>query len=117
MAPGWRQLLACPDFQAISLVNCVLFMTVNGTRAVLMPMLGVENFGMTPSVLGGVFASMAAINIVGVLPAAAAADRFGRKMTIVPAGIGLGASLSLMSCASRCSPPLPHNDPLYLLPR
>mmetsp|Transcript_7489 Transcript_7489/g.21172 ORF Transcript_7489/g.21172 Transcript_7489/m.21172 type:complete len:598 (-) Transcript_7489:525-2318(-) len=95
--PGWKLLLICTDFRAIALVNCVLFMTVNGTRAVLMPLMGVESFGFSPSVLGAMFASMAALNVVGVLPAAAAADRFGRKHTIVPAGMGLGLSLLMMA--------------------
>lgn len=98
--PGWQLLLGCPNFRAIALINCVLFTTVNGTRAVLMPLMGAEAFGMTPSSLGCVFASMAALNILGVLPAAAAADKFGRKLTIVPAGLGLGMSLMLMSCAA-----------------
>ena len=98
--PGWKLLMACTDFRAIALVNCVLFMTVNGTRAVLMPLMGVESFGFSPSMLGAMFASMAALNVLGVLPAAAAADRFGRKHTIVPAGFGLGFSLLMMACTT-----------------
>eukprot|EP00873_Tetraselmis_striata_P024724 jgi/Tetstr1/444988/TSEL_032797.t1 len=103
-APSWRSLLASCDFQAICIVNCVLFMTVNGTRAVLMPLLGVEAFGFTPSMLGLMFASMAAINVVGVIPAANLADSRGRKKTIVPACVGLAASLGLMACTSTLGP-------------
>eukprot|EP00193_Tetraselmis_chui_P021377 CAMPEP_0177780048 /NCGR_PEP_ID=MMETSP0491_2-20121128/16976_1 /TAXON_ID=63592 /ORGANISM="Tetraselmis chuii, Strain PLY429" /LENGTH=167 /DNA_ID=CAMNT_0019299755 /DNA_START=1 /DNA_END=504 /DNA_ORIENTATION=- len=50
------------------------------------------------------FASMAALNVVGVIPAATLADRWGRKKTIVPAGMGLAASLVLMASTSALGP-------------
>lgn len=49
---GWRQLLGSRDFRAIAIMNAVMFATANGGRAVLMPLLAIQSFGMTTSVLG-----------------------------------------------------------------
>lgn len=47
-----RQLMGCRNFRAISLVNAVMFATANGSRAVLMPLLAVQGFGMKTTYLG-----------------------------------------------------------------
>ena len=48
-----RQLMGCRNFRAIALVNAVMFATANGSRAVLMPLLAVQGFGMKTTYLGG----------------------------------------------------------------
>ena len=45
--------MACRNFRAIALVNAVMFATANGSRAVLMPLLAVQGFGMKTTYLGG----------------------------------------------------------------
>lgn len=50
--PAWRKLLGSRDFRAVALLNAVMFATTNGGRAVLMPLMAVEHFSMTPSILG-----------------------------------------------------------------
>lgn len=46
---------------------------------------------------GFIFAGMAVVSLVGVMPAAFVADHLGRKWTIVPSCLGLAAALALMS--------------------
>lgn len=52
---------------------------------------------------GLLFAGMAVVSLVGVMPAAWVADHLGRKWTIVPSCLGLAASLLLMA-ATRAHP-------------
>lgn len=40
------------DFGAISLINGIMFMTANGSRSVLVPLHGVQAFGLTTTVMG-----------------------------------------------------------------
>jgi hypothetical protein len=53
--PAWAQLMRNSDFRAISLVNGVMFMTMNGSRAVLLPLLAVQGFGLSTTVIGKLF--------------------------------------------------------------
>ncbi|KAK9819267.1 hypothetical protein WJX81_001189 [Elliptochloris bilobata] len=99
--PGWLQLLTSRDFGAISLVNGIMFMTANGSRSVLVPLHGVQAFGLTTTVMGLLFAGMAVVSLVGVMPAAWVADHLGRKWTIVPSCLGLAAALLLMAATRR----------------
>lgn len=96
-----RQLMGCRNFRAISLVNAVMFATANGSRAVLMPLLAVQGFGMKTTYLGFIFAGMAVVSLVGVMPAAHVADSLGRKWTIMPSCLGLSAALCIMAMTGR----------------
>ena len=40
------------DFGAISLINGIMFMTANGSRSVLVPLHGVQAFGLTTTIMG-----------------------------------------------------------------
>ena len=50
--PAWQLLLGSRDFGAIMLLNAMMFMTQNGSRAVLMPLLATQAFGVTTTTLG-----------------------------------------------------------------
>lgn len=50
--PGWLQLMTSRDFGAISLINGIMFMTANGSRSVLVPLHGVQAFGLTTTIMG-----------------------------------------------------------------
>ena len=50
--PAWQMLLGSRDFGAIMLLNAMMFMTQNGSRAVLMPLLATQAFGVTTTTLG-----------------------------------------------------------------
>ena len=50
--PKWLQLLLCRNFGSIALVSAVVFMTQNGARAVLLPLLAMQGFGLSAKLLG-----------------------------------------------------------------
>ena len=50
--PAWSQLLRSQDFRAIASLNAVMFATTNGARSMLMPLLAVQQFGMSATSLG-----------------------------------------------------------------
>jgi len=97
--PAWRRLLGSRNFRAIALVNAAVFTTNNGARAVLMPLLAKETLGMKTSLLGFVFAGMAVVAFLGVLPASRLSDRLGRKWAIVPSAVATAGALLLMARA------------------
>ena len=50
--PKWLQMVLSRNFGAIALVNACMFMTQNGARAVLMPLLAIQGCGLSPKSLG-----------------------------------------------------------------
>jgi MFS family permease len=62
-----------------------------------MRMEGLEYHALTHWYAGLLYAMMAVISLVGILPAAFVADKLGRKWTIVPSCIGLASALLLMA--------------------
>ncbi|CAK0782313.1 hypothetical protein CVIRNUC_005628 [Coccomyxa viridis] len=99
--PAWQLLLGSRDFGAIMLLNAMMFMTQNGSRAVLVPLLATQAFGVTTTTLGLLFAAMAVVSFVGVMPASFVADKLGRKWTIMPSCLGLAGALLLMAVTGR----------------
>ena len=52
---------------------------------------------------GLMFSGMAVVSLLLVMPASFAADKLGRKWTIVPSCVGLAAALGLMAAAGEGS--------------
>ena len=50
---------------------------------------------------GLLFSGMAVVSLLLVMPASFAADKLGRKFTIVPSCVGLAAALGLMAAAGK----------------
>jgi MFS family permease len=96
---AWRRVLRSPDFLAVSLVTTAIFFTRTAGRQTLLPLLGDERLGLSPGQLGGLFTAMALVNLALIAPSAMAADRFGRKWTIVPSGVAVACSLVLLAAA------------------
>lgn len=48
-------------------------------------------------VIGATFSAMAILNLMVVLPASLAADKLGRKWTIIPSCVSMAAALSLLA--------------------
>lgn len=46
---------------------------------------------------GMTFSAMAVVSLMVVMPASMAADKLGRKWTIIPSCLGMAAALSLMA--------------------
>lgn len=72
------------DLVAVGLVTAAVFTARSGARQTLMPLLGVEDLGLSAGQLGLVFTLTGVVSLVLIGPAAAIADRFGRKVAIVP---------------------------------
>lgn len=51
---------------------------------------------------GLLFAAMAVVSFVGVMPASFVADKLGRKWTIMPSCLGLAGALLLMAITGLC---------------
>jgi MFS family permease len=80
----WR-LFGSRNLLLVSAVSLVVFATRAG-RETLVPLMAIDTFGMSEGQLGGVLGAVALTGFFLVGPAGQAADRFGRKATIVPAG-------------------------------
>lgn len=91
---------ASPDFLAIGLVTFAIFSARLGARGTLMPLLATTRFEMSISQLGGVFTAAALIGLALTAPSAFMADRFGRKATIVPAGLVAAAGMVVMATSA-----------------
>jgi len=92
-----RPVLANMPLVLVSLVTFSIFFSRTGARQTILPLFGNEEFGLSAGALGGIFAMMALINLATIVPAGAAADQFGRKRTIVPAGMVAVAGLCLFA--------------------
>ena len=51
---------------------------------------------------GFVFAGMAVVSFLVILPASRVSDRLGRKWTIVPSAVAMASALLLMAAAGAC---------------
>ena len=64
-----------------------------------------------PGCAGLLFAAMAVVSFVGVMPASLVADKLGRKWTIMPSCLGLAGALLLMAVTGtfwNCQQVCPH---------
>lgn len=68
-----------------SMVNLMVFATGSGVRQTILPLLGVERFGMTVGSLGALFTMMSAVSLLALPVTSWAGDRFGAVQTIAPA--------------------------------
>lgn len=75
------------DLVAVGLVTAAIFTARSGARQTLMPLLAVEVLGLTAGQLGLIFTVTGIVSLVLIGPAAAIADRFGRKVAIVPTSL------------------------------
>ena len=101
---GWDirtvgRLLANPTFLLVSIFTLAVFFTRTGSRQTLLPLLAVEEVGMSATQLGLLFTTMTTINLLLVLPAGALTDRFGRKAVILPGALLSLVGLSLFAWA------------------
>ena len=100
----WRALVRSPGFASVSLVAMVVFLTRGTARGSLVPLMGSEIFGMSAGKLGLLLSAMSALNLV-LLPAAGwIADRFGRRVAIIPSLAGTAFALALFGLADSLPP-------------
>ena len=90
------RLVKSVDFWAVCGLNSALFFSGAGGRGTLLPILAYQTFGFTPESLGALFSAMAVTSLLGLGPASAITDAFGRKAVIAPCVIASAASVALM---------------------
>ncbi|KXS12741.1 MFS general substrate transporter [Gonapodya prolifera JEL478] len=88
----WLPLLRDPNVRAVLIYHMTLWITASGCIFTLMPLLATNVMGLSAGQLGGAFAAMSLVNVLGAHPAAIIADKYGRRATIVPAGLILSLS-------------------------
>ncbi len=94
-----RDLLRSVDFLAVGFVAVGVFSIRAGVRQTLVPLQLNEAFGLEVSQLGLLFTALGVIGLVLIWPAGWAADRFGRKILIVPTAALMAVGMGLVSVA------------------
>jgi MFS family permease len=88
-ASAWTStltLLLSLNFMVVALVNFAVFFARAGRQTVI-PLYADQEIGLSAGPIGLVFALMAFINLLFIIPAGWAIDRFGVKVTIVPSAL------------------------------
>ena len=96
----WLAMLTSGSFLAVAFVTTTIFFTRAGGRQTIVPLLGDSRLGLSTGFLGAVFTAMSLVNLLLIVPAALAADRFGRRAVIIPSGIATIAGLLLFAGAT-----------------
>ncbi|KAH9251389.1 hypothetical protein BASA81_010800 [Batrachochytrium salamandrivorans] len=96
----WKPLLRNPDMRRILGLHMTYWAAQSGCVWTLLPLFASDKFSLSVSQLGGMFAMMSAIGIVGLGPSAYISDKLGRKFTIAPATLLVASALTLMPFAT-----------------
>jgi MFS family permease len=95
----WKGLMANSNIRATLVVYCTFWVTMSGSRFALLPLFCSENFAMSASDLGGLYAMMACISVLLMQPSAWLADKWGPTRVIVPAAALIALSVGLIPFA------------------
>ncbi len=94
-----RRVLGSRTFLAVALANFAVFLTRATTRNTLMPLVGIDVFGLSLGEIGAMLTAMALVNLA-LLPAASwVADHHGRVRTIVPSMVMTALALGALGLA------------------
>lgn len=94
-----RLMTVQPGFLVVTLVSFAVFFSRTGGLFNVIPVLGQERLGLAPDQIGLGLASISVVSIVLAYPSGALADRYGRKLVIVPSTILTGLSFLLFLVA------------------
>jgi MFS family permease len=86
------------NFLVVALVNFAVFFARSGRQTVI-PLFADQEIGLSAGPIGLIFAMMAFINLLFIVPAGWAIDRFGAKVTIVPSALVSLAAFALMAAS------------------
>jgi MFS family permease len=87
------------DFVALAWVSMAVFTVRAGANNTLIPLLADDEFGWGPGQIGVLFSSAAFVGLLLIGPAAWIADRFGRKIAIVPTGLIAAGGIAFVAIA------------------
>ena len=99
---GWGAaltLLLSVNFALVSLVTLSVFFARAG-RQTLLPLFARDEIGLGEAGIGGVFALMALLNLLLVIPAGALFDRYGARAAIVPSAVVNALAFWLIGASS-----------------
>ena len=97
--PSRWSVLGSIDFIAVGLVSFAVFSIRAGVRQTLVPLQLNQEFGLGVDDLGALFTALGFIGIVLIGPAGWAADRFNRKVIIVPTALLIAVGIGVVSIA------------------
>ncbi len=97
--PSPWSILGSIDFVAVALVSFAVFSIRAGVRQTLVPLQLNQEFGLGVDDLGVLFTVLGLIGIVLIGPAGWAADRFNRKVIIVPTALLIAVGIGVVSFA------------------
>ena len=99
---AWLRMIRSRAFVAVAVVTMMIFFTRGASRQTLMPLIALDELGMSTGLLGGFLMAASLVMLVLLPMAAFIADRFGRAWAIIPGGliaglvlIGLGSAHSI----------------------
>ncbi len=92
--------LASREFLAIGFVTVGVFSIRAGVRQTLVPLKLNQTFGLEVDELGILFTALGVLGLVLIWPAGWAADRFSRRLVIVPTALAIAAGMALVSVAT-----------------
>jgi len=98
-AAQMRILTVQPGFLLISLVGFAGFVARTGGLFNIIPVLGQERLGLSPDQIGLGLATISVTAVFLAYPSGVLADRYGRKLLIVPSTIMTGVSMVLFLLA------------------
>ena len=99
---GWGAaltLLMSLNFALISLVTMAVFFARAG-RQTLLPLFARDEIGLGEAGIGGVFALMALLNLLLVIPAGMLYDRYGARAAIIPSAVVNALAFWLIGASS-----------------
>jgi DHA1 family multidrug resistance protein-like MFS transporter len=90
---AWLQMIRSRAFLALAILTMMIFFTRGSSRQTLIPLIAIDQLGMSTGLLGGFLMAASLVMMVLLPPAAFVADRFGRAWAIVPGGVITGLVL------------------------
>ncbi len=98
-SPAQWSILGSIDFIAVAFVSFAVFSIRAGVRQTLVPLQLNQEFGLGVDDLGLLFTALGVIGIVLIGPAGWAADRFNRKVIIVPTALMISLGIGVVAFA------------------
>ena len=89
------KLIKSMEFVSIGLVTIAIFLTRQGSRHTIIPLLAVTKLNISTGMIGIIFTVQAIMHIIVLIPASFLADQYGRRKVILPSLIAAGFCLLL----------------------
>lgn len=89
------KLIKSMKFVSIGLVTIAIFLTRQGSRHTIIPLLAVTKLNISTGMIGIIFTVQAIMHLIVLIPASFLADKYGRRKVILPSLIAAGFCLLL----------------------